>query len=423
MKKKLKPLDHMRNEIDELLRNGSGDSGDFLSEVIRQGTRRMIQEVLEQEIGDALGRKSDERRKAGQKGYRNGYERKRFKSGEGRVEVYAPQARGLEEPYQSSLLGRMPVMSHKLKELVVEMYARGLSTRDIEDALRAEDGKLLLSRSAVSELTDTLWEEYQGFCQRDLSGYDVVYMFADAVYESLRNEAGFKEGVLVAWGICSDQRKVLLHMALGNKESEAAWTDFFRDMIARGLRQPLMVTRDGAPGLIAAIARCFPQSASQPCLAHKVRNVADKLPESAHDEVLTQIKSAYHHSDEAVAKTLALDMIERYAQAYPSAIDCFQKDFDECIQYMRFPIGHHKFIRTTNLLERSFLEQKRRTKTIPKFFNEKSCLKLVFAVLIRVSMRWQRVKMTDWDLTLLKNIRALKGWSDNDGWISRKIAA
>lgn len=75
-------------------------------------------------------------------------------------------------------------------------------------------------------------------------------------------------------------------MALGNKESEAAWTNFFRDMTGRGLRQPLMITRDGAPGLIAAIERCFSQSVSQPCFAHKVRNVAAKLPEPVHDEVL-----------------------------------------------------------------------------------------------------------------------------------------
>lgn len=383
----------------------------------------MIQEILEKEVDDILGRRSDARRKVGQKGYRNGYERKRIKSGEGAIEVYAPQLRDREEPYRSRFLEQLPAMSEKLKELVIEMYARGLSTRDIEDALREEDGKLLLSKSAVSELTDTLWEGYQSFCQRDLSGYDVVYMFADAVYESLRNEAGFKEGVLVVWGICADSRKVLLHMTLGNKESETAWTACFRDMIRRGLRQPLMITRDGAPGLVAAIERCFPESISQPCLAHKVRNVAAKLPQSAQDEVMGQVKAAYYHTDEAVAKTLAQGIIERYAGLYPSAIDCFQKDFDECVQYMQFPIGHHKLIRTTNLLERSFLEQKRRTKTIPKFFDEKSCLKLVYAILIRVSERWQRVKMSEWDLTLLKNLRKLKGWTDDDGWISRKIAA
>jgi transposase-like protein len=382
----------------------------------------MIQEILEKEVLDVLGRRSDERRKAGQEGYRNGYERKRIKSGEGMIEVYAPQVRDRREPYRSQFLGQLPAMSEKLKELVLEMYARGLSTRDIEDALR-EDGKLLLSKSAVSELTDALWEEYRAFSKRDLSGYDVVYMFADAVYESLRNEAGFKEGVLVVWGICADGRKALLHMTLGNKESEAAWTECFRDMIRRGLRQPLVITRDGAPGLVAAIDQCFPQSVSQPCLAHKVRNVAATLPESTQDEVMGQIKAAYYHTDPAVAKTLAQGIIERYAGLYPSAIDCFQKDFDECVQYMQFPIGHHKFIRTTNLLERSFLEQKRRTHTIPKFFDEKSCLKLVYAVLIRVSERWQRVKMTDWDLTLLKQLRKLKGWNDEGGWISRKIAA
>ncbi|MGH9890797.1 MAG: transposase, partial [bacterium] len=140
-----------------------------------------------------------------------------------------------EVPYRSKLLEFLAANSEALDRLVEEMYARGLSTRDIEDCFRGSDGELLISRSAVSEITDQLWEDYQAFCTRDLSGIEVQYLFADAIFESLRRY-GAKEGVLAAWCITTEGRKVLLHLAVGNKESEACWTEFFRGMIARGLK-------------------------------------------------------------------------------------------------------------------------------------------------------------------------------------------
>jgi putative transposase len=140
-----------------------------------------------------------------------------------------------------------------LEKLAIEMYTRGLSTRDIEDAFRDVTRDLLLSRTAVSTLTDQLWEDYQTFCERDLSIFEVEYLFLDAVYESLRREASFKEGVFVAWAICRSGRKILLHMALGNRESYTAWKDFIRDMVKHGLNTPVLITTDGAPGSIRAV--------------------------------------------------------------------------------------------------------------------------------------------------------------------------
>jgi len=163
--------------------------------------------------------------------------------------------------------------SDVLERLAIEMYARGLSTRDIEEALEEATGDRLLSRTAISELTEVLWEEYEAFSQRDLSGIEMEYLFLDAVYESLRRQGGGKEGVLCAWAICAGGNKVLLHMALGNKESYTNWLDFLRDMVSRGLSAPVLVTTDGSPGLIRAVEEVFPYSLRQRCLAHKVRNV------------------------------------------------------------------------------------------------------------------------------------------------------
>jgi transposase-like protein len=173
------------------------------------------------------------------KGHRNGYEPKRVKTAEGELMLDAPQLRSTEERYCSEFLKRIDSLSPQLKRLVVEMYARGLSTRDIEDTLKdAETGKLLVSKEGVRELTEELREEYQRFSERDLSGYDVVYLFADGVFERLRQEAGMKEAILCCWGITSGGNKILLHIGLGNRESFESWREFFRHMVNRGPKDP-----------------------------------------------------------------------------------------------------------------------------------------------------------------------------------------
>ncbi len=142
------------------------------------------------------------------------------------------------------------------------------------------------------------------------------------------------------------------------------------------------------------------------------------------DELYPKVRSVYYQTDKKIAELYASQIIDEYAGIYPSAIKCLQEDFKACIQHMVFPAGHHKHIMTTNLLERAFGEQKRRTKVIPRFFDEKSCLKLVYATMVRASQKWRRIKMSTYDLALLRNIRKLYEWKENeDGFISKKTAA
>ena len=423
--KKMLPSERISHEISELLSRGSSGKENLLSILIEKSFKKIIQEILEQEVQDYLGRGYFERKpETANKGYRNGYEPKTIKTAEGKMTLEVPQLRNTEETYRSSFLGRLGSVSPELERLATEMYVRGLSTRDIEDALKDEQGRPLVSKSGVSEITESLSEEYERFCRRDLSGYDVVYLFVDGVYESLRLQLGAKEAILCAWAILSNGRKVLLHLDLGNKESYHCWQAFFRNMIARGLRAPLLVISDGAPGLIRAIEECFPESKRQRCLVHKLRNIANKLPKDAIAEIMPKVKNVYYQTDREVAMLCATRLVEEYAEKYPAAIRCFQDDLECCLNHIDFPAGHHKHIRTTNLLERAFGEQKRRTKVIPRFLDEKSCLKLVYATLIRVSDRWRRVSMSEYDLALLKNIRKLYGWKeDENGFISMKLAA
>src|SRR5436190_4693711 len=278
-----------REQLQRLLGGGVDTEQNLVSALVEAVTRLVVQELLEGEQGDFLGgRGRYQRRGEEQLGSRNGYERGRLRTAEGFVDVAVPQVRGAGEPFRSSLMSFLDGNSEVLESLVIEMYARGLSTRDVEDAFRDATGELLISKSAVSGITDRLWEDDQAFIARDLSDIDVEYLFADAIFESLRRQ-GAKEALLVAWCIDSDGRKHLLHVAVANKESEVAWTGFFRNLIERGMRLPTTMTTDGAPGEINAAEAVFAKTVRIRCWFHRLANIRAKLPDDSAAEVLAQI--------------------------------------------------------------------------------------------------------------------------------------
>ena len=405
MTQRIAPSERIAQEISAFLQNGIQSSEQPLSQFIRLAVQKMVQQAVEQELTDFLGRERYERQ-AEPVGYRNGYKPGRIRSAEGEIPLQVPQVRGTNEPYHSKLREFLRGNSDVLEYVVTQMYSRGLSTRDVEEAFRDPlTGEMLLSRSAVSEITDSLWEDYKAFCERDLSQFEVEYLFVDAIYESRRRQGNVKEALLCAWGICRDGRKVLLHLALGNKESTVAWRDFMRDMQRRGLPVPTLVTSDGAPALIAVIAELYPHSLRQRCLFHKTQNILTKVPQAQQQTVKRTLQAIWNAPNRATADLLIQDFIDRYGTEFRRATACLQDDLEACLSFLRCPPLHHKRIRTTNLIERAFVEQRRRTKTIPRFWDEKSCLKLSFATLMQASERWQNVGMGEVEVTMLRQLR------------------
>jgi len=401
------PSQQIREAIAAVLADGQEGEADIASTLIRLGAQRVVQELLEQEVTDHLDRGHYERTEPVEphRGYRNGYKQRQLRTAEGAVPVWRPQVRDVAEPFASRLWGFLRGRTDVLQRLVAEMYAHGLSTRDIEEAFTDATGTCLLSRSAVSEITEALWEEYETFATRDLSGYELEYLFLDAIYETLRQQGGVQEALLCAWGILRDGRKVLLHLALGQKERYQCWLEFLRSLVGRGLRAPLTITSDGAPGVLRAIAEVWSQSLRLRCWVHTMRNVLDKIPDSAKAEVKVHALAIRDAPTLEAGRQAAADVLERYSRLYPSAMASLSDDLEARLNHLRVPINHRRYVRTTNLIERSFLEERRRTKIIPRFFDERSCLKLVFATLQRASQRWQRIRITELEQKQLLVVR------------------
>src|SRR5262247_2985804 len=281
MEKKRAPSEQKAQALRALLQGqAEGQRGEeLLSLLVRLSTERILQEALEEEQAVALGRGRYEAR--GEKGgYRNGYEKGTLKTGEGVLHVQVPQIRGREEPYRSQLWGNVATTSDVLKKLIVEMYVGGMSQRDIEYGLEQAVGQFVLSKRTVSDIAESLAEEYEVFRTRNLRNEPIAYLFIDTVYEPLRRW-GQKTGVLCVWAICEDGRKVLLSLSTANRESFESCREVLRDLVKRGLRPPATITTDGAVGLTQAIDAIWPKSLRLRCWFHKMQNLQQKVPTQA----------------------------------------------------------------------------------------------------------------------------------------------
>ena len=394
-KKRIPPTQQIDNEINEL-RYNLGEAvipKDVLGKFMNMAMRRIVQEILENEVADFTGR-DYYKHAAPKQGYRNGYEPSTLRTAEGRLDILRPQVRDGEAPFESKIWPHLKKNTDQLEHMAVEMYVRGCSTRDIEALLKDDQGRILLSKSGVSRLNECLWDEYQSFCRQDLSHLDVVYIFIDAVYEPLRLMKSRSEAIVVIWGILSDGRKVLLSIRHGNKESYENCKEIFHDLKKRGMNDPVLGTMDGAPGMIKAFNEVFSQSLRQRCLFHKKGNILSKVPSETISAMKIDLNGVYYARNQETARRRAKEFCDTYFAKYPSAVACFEDDFEACIAHLRCPAKHRRMITTTNLVERSFGEENRRSKVIPRFFTEKSGLKLVYSVLIRVAQGWNKVKFT-----------------------------
>lgn len=389
-----------RKRIAEMLRKVEGLDR---SELVRQAARLVIEEALEAEVSEALGRGDYDRGLGGSPGQRNGYRCGKLEGAEGRIEYSVPQVRGLAG-WQSEVKAALGGKTEELERLAIEMYARGLSMRDIEAAFTDNEGRCVLSRSAAGRVAEQLWVDYQAFAIRSLGDIPRVYLYVDGVAERLHLGQP-REAILAAWGIAEDGTKHLLGLLPGTKEDTASCREFLRDLKARQLCDPIAVITDGAPGLIRAVEEVFPKSLRQRCLAHKLRNLQSKVPEERWREVIPAARAIYQAPSPALARIAREEFVKSWSKELPSAVACFEDDFEACIAHLRLPIAHRRVTRTTNLLERLFLEERRRTKTIPHAFGERAVLKLMFAAILRASQSWLGIGMNDFERRQLQTLR------------------
>jgi len=409
---RVSPLERIRADIDDLFAS-ERDLGEVLEEVARLGVRLLMHTAIEAEVTEFLGRERYAHGERARPGSRNGHCPTTVKTTTGPVTIERPKLRGTDEVFASRLLGVGVCRTNALESLVIAGFVRGLSVRDVEATLADALGpEAALSKSTVSRVCEAIKDEFDTWKVRDLSDVALEYLFLDGSHFRYHDGAR-AEPVLAAWGMTTEGRPVLVGLEPGASESTDAWRDFLDGMVARGLRAPLLVISDGAPGLIAAVELVFPHSLRQRCVIHRARNVLAKVPVEHQAEVKKAFWALFDETGAkagdaaiAVVRDRAEKFSATYAKRFPAAVDCLMADFASLTTYLRFPPGHHGRIRHSNFIERTFGETRRRVKVIGRLPGERTCLGLVWAVLDRASRGWRGVVMTPTAVRHLQQLRA-----------------
>jgi putative transposase len=409
--KRVSPIERVRADIDQLFASDR-ELGEVLEEVAHLGVRLLMQTALEAEVTEFLGRERYDRGERAREGSRNGHCPVTVKTTSGAITLERPKLRGTDEAFASRLLGTGVCRTNALESLVIASFVRGLSVRDVEAALaEALGSEAALSKSTVSRVCEAIKVEFEAWRSRDLSDVELDYLFLDGSH--FKFHAGSpSEPVLCAWGISTEGAPVFVGLSPGESESYDAWAGFLSDLTGRGLVPPLLVVSDGAPGLIGAAEVVLAKSLRQRCLIHRARNVLAKVPKGAQGEVKAAFWKIFDDID-APAGQEAVDVArrriaafeKRYGTEYPAAVKCLTTDVASLTVYLRFPTEHHKRIRHSNFIERTFGETRRRVKVIGRLPGERSCLSLIWAVLDRASKGWRGVKHTPPTTRLLADLR------------------
>jgi len=405
------PIERVRAEIDALF--GSDQPlGEVMEEVARLGVRLLMQAALEAEVTEFLGRERYAHGERVRPGHRNGHAPVTLKTAAGPVTLERPKLRGTDEQFASRLFGKGVSRTNALESLVIAGFVRGLSVRDVEASLADALGpEAALSKSTVSRVCQAIALELAAWAERDLSELELDYLYLDAAHFRM-HEGARAEPVMAAWGIDTAGAPVFVGLAPAAGESTDARSDFLANLRGRGLRCPIMVISDGAPGLVSAIETSFPAALRQRCAIHRARNVLAKVSAKDRAEVkavywsiLDDIEAEPGEAAIAVARSRAAEFSLRYGRAHPAAVACLEDDLGALLTHLRLPVEHWRRTRHTDFIERTFGETRRRVRVIGRLPGERSCVSLVWAVLDRASRGWRGVTQTPAGLRLLQDLR------------------
>ncbi|MET7313070.1 IS256 family transposase [Streptomyces sp. NPDC005134] len=381
--------------------DGTTETGSLIDDIVREGARRMLAAALEAEVNQYIAELADQRDEKGRRlVVRNGRHRERaVTTAAGHVEVCAPRVNdrrvdaetGERMRFSSKILPPWCRKSPKISEVLPLLYLHGLSSGDFVPALEQFLGSTAgLSPATITRLTKQWQADHTAFCERDLSGSDYVYVWADGVHPKVRLGQA-RSCVLVLMGVRVDGSKELIALAEGLRESTESWANLLRDCRRRGMRDPELVVGDGAMGLWKALAEVFPAARHQRCWVHKTHNVANALPKSAQPGAKKALQEIYNAEDRAHAEKAVKAFARDYGAKWPKAAKKITDEVDELLAFYDFPAEHWIHLRTTNPIESTFATVKLRTKVTRGAGSPSAALAMVFKLAEAAQERWRAV--------------------------------
>lgn len=399
---------------------------DPITEILRNGARRLLAAALEAEINAFVEQYSGLLDDEGKKRItRNGYLPERnLQTGIGPVKIRAPRAcdrkgeKGHNKiKFTSTILPAYLRKTKSMETLIPWLYLKGISTGDFTDALSALVGPDApgLSASTISRLK-TVWEDdYQRWQNRDLTGKRYVYIWADGVYCNVRMDD--KQCILVIIGATEDGYKELLAIEGGYRESEHSWLSLLHDLKRRGLQTaPELAVGDGSLGFWKALAQVYDSTKWQRCWVHKTANILNKLPKNLQPKAKENLHKIWMAEKRKDAEQAFDSFVNIYEAKYPKAVNCLTKDRDVLLSFYDFPAEHWRHIRTSNPIESTFATVRLRTAKVRGCFSSRSVLAMAFKLCRSAEKNWIRLHHYEKLGQLIQGVKFVNG-------IEERIAA
>lgn len=370
---------------------------DEMTDLIRAHAQTAIRDAVFAELEAFLGRHDDTDSRGRRNVVRNGYQPERqVLSGVGPVSVRLPKTRdraGRGRCFRSLVLPPYLKKTRRLEAVLPWLYLKGVSTNDFDEALTALFGESVrgLSPSTVSRLKSVWQKDYEGFCERDWHGHEMVYLWADGIYIKAR-EAD-RRCVLVLIGCDSHGNKHFLAIDEGFRESTESWKALLLDLRDRGLtKPPKLAVGDGAMGFWAALNEVYPGTRHQRCWVHKTANVLDRLPKRLQPQAKSMIHDIWQADTRQSAEKAFDRFLSTFGDKYPKAAANLGADRDRLLAFYDFPAAHWQHLRTTNPIESTFATIRLRTVKTRNCCSVDTGLALMHQLAMSAQKRWRRLR-------------------------------
>lgn len=385
----MKPEDFVSDDFLKQFKTGE-QLNDFLAII----QKRAIEKMLEGELDDHLG--YDKHEQSDNPNARNGHGRKKIKTGYGEMDIEVPRDR--EASFNPILVPKRQNMVEGLEEVMVSMYAKGMSVSDIQEHVK-DVYKFDVSTSTISRITSRVAEDIIAWQNRPLETVYLIVWMDGIVFKVRENSKVVNKTVYIAVGLRTDGYKEVLGMWLGKNETSAYWLSVLTDLKSRGLQDILITATDNLNGFTTTIRTVFPESSTQICVVHQIRNSMRYVVWKDRKEFTRDMKEIYGAPTREAAAAALNSFEQKWAGKYAYAIRSWKENWEELTVFFDFPIDIRQIIYTTNLIENLNGKIRKYTKNKLSFPNDDAVLKSVYLALREASKKWT-MPIRNWGIVL-----------------------
>jgi putative transposase len=344
-----------------------------------------LQEIFEAEIDEHLGYPKHSNLGDNSGNSRNGYSKKNIKTRFGETELKIPRDR--EGDFKPQIIKKYETTSNQIEDQIIAMYAKGMSTRDIEDHMKDIYG-IEVSSSLVSKITDKIMPMVIEWQSRPLDAiYPIVYL--DAIHFKVRRENRVvNKAAYSVLGINLNGQKEILGIWIGENESSSFWLGVLNDLKSRGVEDILIACKDGLSGFSEAINTVFPHTEIQLCIIHQIRNSLKYVSYKEQKHLMADLKRVYQALTIEEAEIAFEEFKDKWGKKHPIIIRSWENSWVELSAYFKYPYEIRRIIYTTNTVEGYHRQLRKITKTKTAYPTDESLLKILYLATMEISKKW-----------------------------------